>query len=219
MSYGTNAPFGFQPRQYLNGSLWTGQQSEYLINGNLNGTLASYATNIYTGDLVKLAVDGTIQLAAVGDPSIGVFFGCKYFDSSNTLVFKPYWPASTATYAGSNPVAFVIDDPDVLFSAQVLGTGTVTGNINTINIGLNGNGTYQSELNYNYNIAIGTGNTLSGNSGATANLATQATTATLQLKLVRLEPRIGNTFGLTFNNGLFLINNHIYKGGTGTAGI
>jgi len=220
MSYGTDAPFGFQPRQYLDGSLWTGQNSEYFINGNLTGTLASYATSIFTGDLVKLAVDGTIQKCAVGDATIGVFFGCKYFDASNTFQRSAYWAASTPTYLGQNPVAYVVDDPNVLFDAQVKGTGTVTTNVNTINIGVNVATTYQSELNYNYNINLGAGgSTISGQSSEYCDLATQAVTATLQLKLIRLTPRPGNNFGLAFNNGLFLINNHIYKGGTGTAGI
>lgn len=219
MSYGVNAPFGFQPRQYLDGSLWTGQESEYLINGNITGGGTSYATSIFTGDLVKLAVDGTIQKCAAGDATIGVFVGVKYYDSTNTFQSFPYWNASTPTYLAQNPTALVIDDPNVLFDAQVVGTGLVTGNINTINIGINGNGTYQSDLNYNYNIAVGTGNTISGQSGAYIDMTTQATTATLQMKLIRLTPRPGNNFGVAYNNGLFLINNHIYKGGTGTAGI
>lgn len=214
MSYGTNAPFGFQARSHLLGMPITTQQDLYFINGNVAGGSVSYATSIFTGDLVKLAADGSIQLAGVGDASIGVFMGCTYFDTTNTLVFKPYWPASTQTFLFSNPSAYVIDDPYVVYSAQVAGVALVTGNTNTINY----NGT-TSDLNWNYNIAIGTGSTASGQSGAYVNLATQAATASLQMKLIRLEPRVGNTYGLAYNNGLFLINNHIYKGGTGTAGI
>jgi hypothetical protein len=221
MSYGVNAPFGFQPSQYLNGNSWTGQASEYLINGNVSGGATSYATSIFTGDLVTLLSDGTIGLTAVGEnASIGVFIGCKYFDSNNNFVPSRYWIASTPTYSNTNPICYVVDDPNVLFDAQVSGTATVTGNVNTINIGLNADAAYTSELNYNYNISLGAGgSTISGNSGSYINLATQATTATHMVKLVRLTPRPGNNFGVTYNNGLVLINNHVYKGGTGTAGV
>lgn len=221
MAYGVNAPFGFQPRQYLNGSPWSGQLSEYLINGNVNGGATSYATSIFTGDLVNLLVDGTIGLTAVGEnASIGVFWGVKYFDTNNNPVYQRFWTASTPTYANSNPICYVVDDPNVLFDAQVAGTGTVTSNVNTINIGLNTGAGYQSELNYNYNISLGAGgSTISGNSGSYINLATQATTATHMVKLIRLTPYPTNTYGLAYNNGLVLINNHVYKGGTGTLGV
>lgn len=217
MSYGTNAPFGLQPRFYLNGSTYNDQQSEYFINGNVTGGGTSYATSIFQGDLVTLLSDGTIGLVAAGNnnPSIGVFMGCKYFDSTNTLIFSKYWPSATPTFNATNPIAFVVDDPNVLFDAQVSGTGLVTGNVNTINY----NGT-TSDLNWNYKINLGSGgSTISGQSGTFVDLATQANTATYQVKLIRLTPRPGNTFGLQFNNGLFLINNHVYKGGTGTAGV
>lgn len=224
MSYGTNAPQGFQPRQYLDGTPWSGQQSSYLINGNVSGGATSYATSIFTGDLVSLLSDGTIGKTAAGtNASIGVFVGCKYADVNNNMVFLPYWPASTPTYLNANIEAFVVDDPNVLFDAQVVGTapsgGSNTGSVNTINIGLNANGNYLSDLNFNYNINVGTGSTISGQSGAYIDMTTQGTGATLQLKLIRLTPRPGNTFGLAYNNGLVLINNHVYKGGTGTAGI
>jgi hypothetical protein len=222
MAYGVDAPFGLQPRSYLNGNVWTGQVTEYFINGNISGGATSYATSLYMGDLVKLDVQGVVVKAAVGDASIGVFWGCKYFDTTNTLVFSKNWTASTPTFNNTNPICYVVDDPNVLFSAQVKGTGNVTGNINTINIGVNANATYQSELNYNYNIHFGAstgGSTISGNSTSYVDLATQNTTATLQVKLIQLEKYPGNNFGTVFNNGLFLINNHIYKGGTGTAGV
>jgi hypothetical protein len=235
MSYGVNYPFGLQPRSYLNGNVFNGQGSEYLINGNTNGSStspASYATSIFLGDLVKLAADGTIQKCAAGDASIGVFWGCKYFDTTNTFVFSKYWPASTPTFLGQYPTAYVVDDPNVIYSAQVFGTAAVTGSVNTINIGLS-SGT-ASDLNYNYNINVNNGviggnvpnfgSIVSGNSTAYVDLTTQTTnggpgTTATQLKLIRLEQAPGNNFGVPFNNGLFLINNDIYKGGVGTSGV
>lgn len=218
MAYGSvvSAPFGFQPRQYLNGSPWSGQLSEYLINGN-TGSGVSYNTSIYTGDLVTLLVDGTIGLTAGTDnhASIGVFWGVKYFDTNNNPVYNRFWTAGTPTYSGTNPVCYVVDDPNVLFDAQVSGTAAVTGNVNTINISHTA-----SDLNYNYLLNLGAGgSTISGNSGSYIDLATQATSATYQLKLIRLTPYPGNNFGVQFNNGLVLINNHVFKGGTGTVGV
>jgi hypothetical protein len=224
MAYGVDAPFGLQPRSYVNGNVWTGQVTEYLINGSLSGAAASYASSIFMGDIVTLAVDGTINKVTGTDnhASIGVFWGCKYYDTTNTLVFSKNWTASTPTFNNTNPICYVVDDPNVLFSAQVKGTGNVTKNVNTINIGLNVNGTYESDLNYNYLIHLGSapgGSTISGNSTTYVDLATQSTTATYQVKLIQLEKYPGNNFGVQFNNGLFLINNHVYKGGTGTVGV
>lgn len=209
MAYGVNAPFGLQPRQYKDGSLWTGQAGEYQI-------ASGYATSIFTGDPVTQLANGTIGIGVAGAAITGVFIGCKYFDLSNTLVSSPYWPANTATFQNSTATAFVVDDENVLFDIQTNGGQmTVSG----------GYGIVLADQFSNFNFVAGAGSTFSGQSGFMVNNTTQATTATHNLKLVRLTPRPGNQYGAgtlaspNYNNGLFLINNHQYKGGTGTAGV
>ena len=208
MSYGTNSPQGLQPRMYSTGALWNNQFGQYPIK-------SGYATSLFMGDPVTYLNDGTIGIGVAGSAIVGVFFGCFYQDATGNYVFSQYWPASTVTWnpggTGSvNATAFVVDDPNVLFDVQCSGTALVTGHVNTIQ---------QSDINYNYNFAAGTGNTGTGQSGYYLNLASQATTATLNLKLIRLTPRVDNSLGQTYNNGLVLINNHYWKGGTGTVGV
>src|SRR5271168_3848232 len=114
MAYGVNAPFGLQPRQYLDGSLWNGQSGNYSI-------ASSYGTNIFTGDPVTQLANGTIGIGVAGSAIVGVFIGCKYFDQSNTLHFSPYWPANTVTFQTNPAEALIVDDPNILFDVQTSG--------------------------------------------------------------------------------------------------
>lgn len=199
MAYGngTNTPNGLVPRVYQNGTLWTSQFNQYPIK-------SGYAANIFTYDPVYLLSDGTIGIATAGNPMTGVFIGCFYQDANGNYQYSRYWPASTTTWnpggtGNVNAVAFVVDDPNVLFDIQCAGTATVTGNVNTIK---------QNDINYNYNFHSGTGSTGTGLSGYYLDMATQATTSSLNLKLVRLAPEITNALGVLYNNGLVRINNH-----------
>lgn len=208
MSYGTNAPQGLQPYSMLSGACWNQQTSQYLL-------ASGYGTPLYQGDPVTILNNGTIGIGVAGSAIVGVFWGVRYQDTSGTLINSTYWAASTTTFnpggGGAIPAtAFIIDDPYVLFNIQCTGTNLVSGSVNTINV---------TDLNLNYNFISGTGSTISGQSAYALNNASAATTATLNLKLVSLTPAVNNSFGLTYNNGLVLINNHIYKGGTGTAGV
>jgi hypothetical protein len=198
MAYGVNAPFGLQPRQYLDGTPWSGQTSEYQI-------ASGYNTSLFTGDPVYYAANGTIVRATAGDanPILGVFFGCKYFDANNNPVNSPYWPANTVTFQAANATALIVDDPWVLYDVQ---TNNAAG-IGAADIFQN--------ANIQYTVA---GSTISGQSGAGLN-ATLGTTATFQVKIIRFTPNPNNVAGVGYNNVLVLINNNPYKGGTGTVGI
>jgi hypothetical protein len=49
----------------------------------------SYATALYTGDIVKIVSDGTIAAAAAGDTAYGVFDGAEqYYDVANGVMKK-----------------------------------------------------------------------------------------------------------------------------------
>ena len=104
-----DAPFGFRPTKMLGGAPFNGGQSEY-------GIASTYNTNIFTGDAVELHTDGTVTVAAAAATNIlGVFNGCFYTDSTGKPTYSKYWPASTTA---TDAVAYVIDNPDVLFEAQ-----------------------------------------------------------------------------------------------------
>tara|TARA_B100001059_G_scaffold235990_2_gene284085 strand:- start:1083 stop:1679 length:597 start_codon:yes stop_codon:yes gene_type:complete len=120
------APFGLRPiGRHDTGSLQVFRQFPIA---------SGYATNIAMGDIVHL-VDGgaatTIEKqSAVGTSAIdlvGVFVGCKFTDpNTKQMTFSQLWPASTVA---SDAMAYVVDDPNVLFEIQADGAPTNVGDI------------------------------------------------------------------------------------------
>jgi hypothetical protein len=223
MAYGVNAPFGLQPRYMLNGATWNNQTSEYSI-------ASGYATSLFTGDPVTMLNTGGIGIAVGGaagsqGATLGVFWGCAY-TLNGVYITAPFWSAGTVPDNAQNATAFIVDDPNTVFDIQVASTSSAAHpTIAYANIGLNAN------------FAVGgAGNPASGStvSGLSAyylafESLSPGTSATLNLKLLRFTPNPNNqpdspsqpdpATKQDFNNALVVINNHILKGGTGTAGI
>jgi len=198
MSYGTNAPMGLVPFRYLNGALFNGAANEYRI-------LNTYASSIFTGDPVTIANDGTITRGAAGAACVGVFQGCKYIDSTGTVKFLPYWPGNPGVQTGNQAIALVLDDPNIVYSIQET---DASGNAGTplalTDVGLNANFLYTA------------GNTATGQSAVSLNNASEGVTDTLNLKIIALDPTVGNAVG-SFANWLVTLNNHRYR--TGITGV
>lgn len=125
------APYGLRPVKRLDGMPYAGAFSTYLIDP------AGEATNLFYGQVVILGADGYVALCTAtgadattnnlggnGVGALGVFVGCEYVNSSGQLVQSQYYPSGTA-YGGAIK-AFVIDDPFVLFQAQLDGSGDQT---------------------------------------------------------------------------------------------
>lgn len=204
MAYGSgvNSPNGLVPVRHLNGSTWNEQTNQYRIT-------SAYATSIGQGDLVSLDALGVITKTAIaaggaGNPVVGVFWGCKYKDSTGKEIYSNSWVANTAV-TGGYATAYVIDSPDVLFSVQVGGAALTL---------------LVTDLYCNYDFVIGAPNSV-GVSTSYLNL-NSATLApglpTYNLKAYDLDKRVDNAFGVNYNNALVLLNNHSYKS-VGTAGI
>lgn len=199
MAFGTNAPNGLQPYKKLDGSAWTGQTSAYPI-------ASGFGTAIFKGDLVALTATGTIAPATPGGGQLlGVFWGVQYTDAAGNIVNSPNWVAGSTTRGAVPATAFIIDDPKVIFSIQET---DASGNAGTP-IAL-------ADVFLNANVRFGTGNPITGTSAMSLNNATEATTATLDLKILGLDPYPGNAVG-SFANWLVMINNHAFA--AGTAGI
>lgn len=199
MAYGTNAPNGFQPVKKLDGSAWTGATNPYPIT-------SGYATSLFRGDPVTVLADGTLGVGVAGSAVVGVFWGVKYIDSTGTPKFQSYWPGGTTVLTGSSIEAEVIDDPNVVFTVQeTSGTGTAGTPLALADVG----------LNINFYAGAG-GNTATGNSSFSINNATEATTDTLNCKIIALDPTPGNAVG-AFANWNVTLNNHRYK--TGVTGV
>jgi hypothetical protein len=128
----TAAPYGLRPVKRTDGMPYAGATSQYLIDP------AGEATNLFYGQVVIIGADGYIALATgtgadlttnaisgtSGVGAIGVFVGCEYVNSSGQTVQAQYYPTGTAN--GGSIKAYVVDDPNVLFQAQLDGTGAQT---------------------------------------------------------------------------------------------
>lgn len=181
-----NAPMGLQPVRGVNSQTVTGGPRLY---SHASGD----ATALYRGDPVKIA--GTAQTingittpdivrAATGDVIAGVFIGAL-----NTTRDSTTYGAASTQYQ-----CFIDDDPNSLFEIQDISTGTPL----TVN-----------DVGLNINFVAGTGSTFTGLSGFTLDNTTEATTNTLDLKLVDLVNRadVDNTSSpLRF---LVRINRHL----------
>ena len=194
MAYNTNAPNGFVPVKKLDGSAWTGATNSYTIT-------STYATALFRGDPVTVLADGTLGVGVAGAACVGVFWGVKYIDSTGVVKFMNYWPGNPGVLTGSTVEALVIDDPNTVFSVQeTSGTGTAGTPLALADVGLN--------INFLYTA----GSTATGQSAASINNASEATTDTLNCKILGLDPTPGNAVG-NFANWLVTLNNHRYKAG------
>jgi hypothetical protein len=194
MSFGTNAPNGFQPVKKLDGSAWTGATNPYEI-------VTTYATAIFRGDPVTIGTSGFLEVGTAGNTCVGVFWGVKWTDSTGRVRFENYWPGNPGVLTGSTVEALVIDDPDTVFSVQeTSGTGTAGTPIALADRGLN--------INFLYTA----GSAATGSSAVSINNASEGTSNTLNCKILQLDPTPGNAVG-AFANWLVILNNHLYKGG------
>lgn len=119
----TASPYGLRPVNRVDGLPYAGAIQEFLINPS--GT----ATNIFNGSIVALDTNGYVVLmtATGADDStnafpagtIGVFVGCEYFNAQGQLIFSQYYPSGTTGVVKAK----VVTDPNVVFQAQLDGTG------------------------------------------------------------------------------------------------
>ncbi len=198
MTYGTNAANGFQPLRLINGAAWTGATNSYPIT-------STYATALFRGDPLAQLNDGTVGVGVAGATCVGVFWGCKYIDSTGTPKFMSYWPGNPGVLTGSTVEALVIDDPAVVYSIQETDASAAAGTPLAL-----------ADVNLNANFLYTAGSTATGTSAVSLNNASENTTSTLNCKIIGLDPRTGNAVG-SFANWLVLLNNQSYR--TGVAGV
>jgi hypothetical protein len=130
----TAAPYGLKPVKRADGMPYAGATSQYLIDP------AGEATNLFYGQVVIIGADGYIALATgtgadlttnsisgtTGVGAIGVFVGCEYVNAQGQVIFSQYYPSGYAAPTGTSIKAYVVDDPNVLFQAQLDGSGAQT---------------------------------------------------------------------------------------------
>ena len=182
-----DAAFGMRPVGRVGGTPYTGGQSRYRIANN-------YGTAIFQGDMVAQVTGGGIEVHADGGtvPIVGVFNGCQYTDpTTGEQKFSNFYPASTAA---DDIIAFVIDDPMVIFEIQANAAMPV------------------ADLFGNFDIVYTTaGSTTTGISGAELNVSDGGTGTTLSLKAIDISEDPENSDVATANTNVrVVIQNHIF---------
>jgi len=191
-----NAPFGLSPVEYLNAAPYNGAVHTYFI--------PSTDTNAFAiGDPVVLAGGAdtrgiaSVTLATPGSALLGVIVsagGLQYGGMAadpgnlNTTVIP-----ATKTKGYYVKVA---DDPNLIFEVMEIGTGTAL---------------TAAEVGLNANLVAGTNSGFL--SGWVLTNTTEATTNTLDVKLLGLsQSKPDNTFG-AYAIWRVMINNHVYRPG------
>jgi hypothetical protein len=182
----TAAPYGAEPVGTLSSSgSFSGKVSHIPI-------ATTYGTQISYGDFVNLAVTGTVQketgTTTFNAGTIGIFMGCQYTDpTTNQLTQSQYWPASNAA---TDAVAFVCDDPNVVFMMQ--GDAAIAQNLLQSNVGIN----------------VTAGTTTIGRSKNAVNVTDAAATETLPLRIVGFVDGPTSAVGDAFTDVLCIFNGY-----------
>ena len=168
----SKALFGMVPLRKVGSNYNSTAQNQYAIANGL-------ASNIFHGDLVTIADGFITPIATTTDYAVGVFVGCEYTDPvSKQPTFSHYFPANTSSAIG-NPVGFVVDDPYASFMIQADASVTA-GDINS----------------QNFEVTLGSGSTVTGNSGFGIKASSRATT-TKAVRPIALIDEPGNALSGT----------------------
>ena len=194
MAYPTvSAPYGFQPINRVDGMPYAGQT-------RLIPIASTYNTAIFAGDLVKIVAAGTIEKftgTTTGSPT-GVCVGVQYVNSLGQFTADQYYPGTSVTEA----FAVVVDDPLAAFKVAVTAANSSMSSAARAAVGAN------------MSVLVGTGDTATGNSGASVLAGSEATTAGLVVRVIDTIDET-KTAADTFVEIVVKINLHQYNNTTG----
>lgn len=181
-----NTPFGLKPVR-TGGAPWNGAANVYFHD-------SGDSVALYIGDCVvatgasTLHTDGNTYMNVVRAATTDVITGVIVGVLPDVATSLPYCAASTSRRL------LVVDDPDVIFEAQEIGTGTpLTAN----------------DIGLNISISVVAGSAYTGLSGTVLDNATEANTNTLGFRLMGLVNRPDNAVG-AYAKWLVRINRHRY---------
>jgi hypothetical protein len=200
---------GFRPVKHISGAPWNGQANIYAV-------LASDATALFIGDPVKLDGSGhtngvaSVTKATAGASVLGVVVGvvpAKVDPVSGTMT-SGSTSLDTPVYRAASTLAYVLvcDAPDMIYEVEA-----VTGANSAVSFAV-------ADIGLNADLATVAGSTTTGTSAAALDMATKATTATLQFKILGSVNRPDNEPTGNSTKVLVKINNAIMGGGTGATG-
>ena len=196
----TAAPYGLKPVNRVDGMPYAGAVQEFLIDP------AGEGTNLFYGQVVIIGADGYIALSTatgadittnnLGGSSIGaigVCVGCEYTNAQGQQIWSQYYPSGTTGVVKVK----VITDPNVVFQAQLDGSGAQT---------VLGTNTFFAAVQ-----STSTGSTQNGNSTTALDATVQTTAAAF--RIVGFASTPGDAFTdvlVKFNPGA-----HSYTNATG----
>lgn len=183
----TSTPYGLNPIRHINGKFLPPPRA---ITG---GIASGYNTNIFFGGPVILATNGTLTAATTNADIVGVFAGCQFIPSATGLMTPSKNWVANATYVAGTMVAYVWDDPGIIYEIQGGGTipATAVGD--------------QADF-----INPGSGSAALGTS--TAQISSILTGAGVQgqLRIVGLSTKLNNDWGDAFTDVEVQIARHQY---------
>ncbi len=164
----SNAPQGMLPVRHRNGAPYNGACNSYVLpaavaNAFIGDPVLVNGTSSVTGASGTLIPQAVLATAGAGNFVTGVIVG---FEPTGALgTFTNYSPT------GTDRVALVCDDPDVIFEVQASAGFAVT------------------DMSNNADLVAGAGSTSTGTSGWQADSTTFGTGNTKQLKVLRMAQR------------------------------
>jgi len=177
MAYPTvDKPYGLQPINLIGGQVFAGSTRQLKI-------ASGYAANIFAGDVVKLVSTGVIEkdTGTTTATPVGVFVGCQFTNpSTKQIQFQQYWPTGTVA---ADAVAFVVDDPDVLFKVAAVSADTT--------VAFYG----QTVIGTNVALVQNAGSTTTGDSAVAIDGTSAATTQSLPIRIIAGVPDTANASG------------------------
>jgi hypothetical protein len=180
MSNTVNAPFGLRPVYHPSG--YVRPQAFTLVD--------NYSATLLQNQPVKLATDGTLAPAAIGEPFIGTFQGIEFTDSDGR---RRVSNKHIANNVATNIIAYATSDPFIVYEIQSNAAVNVTNISNQFDTG-----------------TITAGSTVTGLSAVVLDVASVTTTGSAQLRLVGITPGPDNAFGDTYVICQVEISEHQY---------
>jgi len=166
----TATPYGLKPVKRVDGMPYAGATETFLIDP------AGEATNLFYGQVVIIGSDGYLALSTAtgadvttnnlggnGVGAIGVFVGCNYTNAQGQRIWSQYYPSGQT----GTPEALVVTDPNVIFQAQLDGSGAQT---------VLGTNTFFAAAQ-----STSTGSTTTGNSTSALDATIQTTAAAFRI--------------------------------------
>ena len=174
MAYPTvDKPYGLKPINLIGGQVFAGATRQRRI--------ASSASSIGFGDPLEFDTDGTVKVttSTTTPPTsgfAGVFLGCNFVSSvTGQPTYSQQWTSGTSVKAGTYIIAYVADDPDTLFKAVGVDSGTVVSTTS---------GFVYGDIGQNVPLVANTLNTTTGDSQQGLKFGSVAVTRSLPIRIV-----------------------------------